>query len=69
VIAGTLCCGTRNPEIADVEKQINHHPTNVLRLNHGAVFALGAVLLLVKTGKTREAEAFVFHHAARLFSD
>lgn len=30
---------------------------------------LKSVLLLVKTGKTHEAEAFACHHSARLFSD
>jgi len=51
------------------EKPLNHVFRNGLRSNCGTVFALTAVLLLVKTGKTHEAEAFVCHHSARLFSD
>lgn len=56
-------------KLVDAEKPLNQLFRNGLLSNYGTVFALKAVLLLVKPGKTHEAEAFVCHHSARLFSD
>ena len=55
--------------LVDAEEQLNALLCNGLRVDCGTLFALTDMLLLVKTGKTHEAEAFAFHHSARLISD
>ncbi len=55
--------------LVDAEKQCKTLPCNGLRVNCGTLYAPPDMLLLVKTGKTHEAEAFARHHSARPFSD